>query len=384
MKNNAFLLISSIVLVFLMAGCNGNVTPTETIPLATTDSIVVEGHFVPNENLTLTFLARGKVSEVLVEKGDRVTNGQVLVKLGDSQQAAAALAGAKLELLAAQQLNDTLLRTADLEKAQALLAYTSAQKTKLETQLMWDRLDLKGIETSIDNARKEVDSRKTDLDTAQQEFDKNKNLPVDDFERTNAESKLKTAQTNYDEALRLLLIQTNRRDLPKAALDSAIGVETEARRAYVSLKDGPFSEKIMLAKARLENATAQVAAAQNALDNYELISPFDGTVADINVTVNQLVGPETWAVIVIDDSQWFVDTSDLTEYDVVQIKTGDTAKITIDALPEVKMTGVVDEIAMAPKSQAGDILYTVRLRVDNPDPLLKWGMTMEVTFPVVK
>ena len=116
---------------------------------------MVEGHFVPRENLYLSFLARGKVSEILVKQGDQVTEGQVLVRLGDSQQAEAAVTGAKLELTSAQQAMDTLLRTSGLNKSQAQLAYINAQKAKIDAQLVWDRLDLRSIQTSIDNAQEE-------------------------------------------------------------------------------------------------------------------------------------------------------------------------------------------------------------------------------------
>ena len=127
-----------------------------------------------------------------------------------------------------------------------------------------------------------------------------------------------------------------------------------------------------------------MAAAQNALDNYDLKAPFDCTVMDINVTANQMVGPETWAVAVADTSQWYVDTSDLNELDVVKVSIGQKVDITADALPGVKLSGVVQEIGQTPKSQGTDILYTVHIRLDNPDPRLRWGMTMEVTFTAQK
>jgi hypothetical protein len=38
-------------------------------------------------------------------------------------------------------------------------------------------------------------------------------------------------------------------------------------------------------------------------------------------------------------------------------------------------------IGQTPKSQAGDILYTVRIRIKDVDARLRWGMTVEVTFP---
>ena len=58
--------------------------------------------------------------------------------------------------------------------------------------------------------------------------------------------------------------------------------------------------------------------------------------------------------------------------------------MTAQALPGVKFSGVVDEIGNTPRNQGTDVLYTVHILLDKPDPLLRWGMTMEVTFPVAK
>ncbi len=44
------------------------------------------------------------------------------------------------------------------------------------------------------------------------------------------------------------------------------------------------------------------------------------------------------------------------------------------------MSGVVEEISQSFKSQGGDILYTVRIKVNDVDPRMRWGMTVEVTF----
>jgi multidrug efflux pump subunit AcrA (membrane-fusion protein) len=382
MKKRMFFLVVCTMVVFMLAGCKNNTAATtEPTPITATNSVVVEGHFVPRENLYLSFLSRGRVSEILVKQGDQVKQGQTLIRLGDSEQALAAVSTAKLELTSAQQAMDTLLRTAELNNAQTKLAYLNAQKARIDTQLIWDRLDQKSIQTSIDNAQETVDNRKADLDTAQQELDKVKDKPADDTERIDAEDKLKTAQTNYDDAVRLLLIQSNRLDIPRVNLDSAVVTATEAERTYNNSLDGPDKDKLALMQARLDNALAQVSAAQKALDNYGLKAPFNGIVADINVSLNQLVGPETWAIVVIDPAEWFVETSDLTEYEIVGIEVGDTANITVDALPGATLTGVVDRIDLAPKTQAGDIIYTVRLKVNEPDPKMKWGMTVEVTFP---
>ena len=51
-----------------------------------------------------------------------------------------------------------------------------------------------------------------------------------------------------------------------------------------------------------------------------------------------------------------------------------------DALPGVKMSGVVVEIGNTPVNQGTNVLYTVHILLNNPDARLRWGMTMEVTF----
>jgi HlyD family secretion protein len=123
-----------------------------------------------------------------------------------------------------------------------------------------------------------------------------------------------------------------------------------------------------------------VAAAQAALDGYDLKAPFAGTVADINVTAGQLVGPETWAVLVADLGQWYVDTSDLTELEVVKVTQGQPVTVTVDALPGVDLAGTVDRVGQSFSVQGGDVLYTVHIRLTKGDPQLRWGMTVEVTF----
>jgi multidrug efflux pump subunit AcrA (membrane-fusion protein) len=76
-----------------------------------------------------------------------------------------------------------------------------------------------------------------------------------------------------------------------------------------------------------------------------------------------------------------VDTSDLTELDTIKVSIGQAVTMTADALPEITFNGTVEEISQAPENKGGDVLYTVHIRFVDPDPRLRWGMTMEVTFP---
>jgi len=366
--------------LFLTAcGSTNGISATAT-PVASANTVIAEGHLAPSQNQFLAFQARGKVDQILVKKGDQVKQGQLLVSLANRQPAQAALAAAQLALTSAQQVFDSLNRTAELGRAQAWQAYMDAQKTTETAQLAWDQLDQNAIQTNIDTAQSDVNSRKTDLSNAQTDFNKYADLPLQNQNRLDYQQKLRNAQTNYDLAVQNLWNLTIARDQLHAALLAAQGAEAEAERTYQNTQNGPDSDKLALVQAQLDNANAQVAAAQDALDSYDLKAPFDCTVMDFNVSSNQMVGPETWAVAIADTSQWFVDTSDLNELDVVKVSLGQKVNITADALPGVKMSGVVEEIGITPVNQGTDVLYTVQILLNNPDPRLRWGMTMEVTF----
>jgi multidrug efflux pump subunit AcrA (membrane-fusion protein) len=381
MKKLSAIVPLTLSLILFLAACNGTLTvsPTAT-PIPSPETVVAGGHLMPNQSTYLTFLASGRVEEVLVHKGDRVTAGQVLVRLADRQQVEAALAGAQAQQTAAQQAYDLLVRTADLGRAQAWQSYITAQRASAAAQLAWDKLDLNTIQTNIDNAQADVASRQIDLNKAQVDFDKYSNLPSSNPTRKTYENALRTAQTNYDSAVLKVIDLTNQRDILHSALEMAKAAQTEAQRNYQNTQNGSDSDKLALLMAQLNAVNSQVAATQSALDNYDLKAPFAGIVEDTNVSVSQLVSPQNWVVALADTRQLYMNTSDLTETDVVKVSVGQAVKVTADALPGVSMGGVVDSISDAPTLQGGDILYTVHILLKNPDPRLLWGMTMEATF----
>jgi len=386
MKKLVTIHFMALAFVLVLAACSGNAgtSTSGATPTPGAEAVVAAGHLVPNQDLYLSFQVPGHVKDILVHKGDQVTQGQVLAHLGDSQQAEAGLAAAQLELTSAQQAYDMLVRTADLAHAQAWQVYLNAQSASAAAQLVWDKLDQTKIQTDIDNAHADVTSRNTDLENAQKDLAKYSNLPTSNPTRKTYEDSLRTAQTNYDQAVIKVDLLTKQRDSMHAVLQTALAAETEARRSYENSQNGPDTDTQALAQARLDNARAQVATAQYAVDNYVVKAPFAGTIEDINISVDQMVGPTIWAFALADTSKWYVDTSDLGELDVVKLSAGQAVTVTADALPGVTMTGVVESIGGTPKLQTGDILYTVHVRMDSVDPHLRWGMTMEVTFPPVK
>ncbi len=378
-------LLFALLAAGLLAGCGApaSTPPVQTVSATPAPSVIAEGHLAPARSETLSFQARGQISEILVKKGDSVVQGQVLVRLGDREPAQAGVAAAQLELAAARQASETLARTAALAHARAWQAFLAAQKSRGEAQRAWDRLDQDALERDIEDAQATLEDRREDVKDAQQEFDKYKDLAKDNASRTRAEDRLQQAQEDLNEAARRLDAARARRDTVRAALDAALAQEAEMRRTFEISQDGPDKDQAALAEARLANAEAQLAAAQAALDRFDLRAPFGGVVVDLQAEPQQMVGPETWVVVLADTSQWTIDTTDLTELEVVKINVGDTVTLKADALPGEIVNGTVTEIGRAPKMQSGDVLYTVRILPAEANPLWRWGMTFEVTFSAV-
>ena len=351
---------------------------TPVPPLA--NEIIAEGHLKPVRAVNLSFQAPGLVEEVNVKIGDLVSAGDVLARLASADQAEAQLAAARLAQVEAQQSLDTLTRTGDANLATTWTAYMDAQEARAEAQRDWEDLNLEDIDERIDDARADVEDRREDLQEAQDEFDRYRDLDDNNSRRETAENELEAAQEDYNEAVRTLEEVTRERDTVRAALDAALAAEADAKHQYEISREGVNADQLALARARLEHAGAQVAAAEDLVSNYVLSAPFAGIVADVAIAAGDQVSVGTRAISVADTSSWMVETTDVTELEVVHLEPGQPATFSADALPDVTMRGVISEISQSSLSQGGDVIYTVRIQAEEVDPRLKWGMTVEVSF----
>jgi multidrug efflux pump subunit AcrA (membrane-fusion protein) len=386
---------SFLVASFLLAAC-AQATPTPPLPTPVVgpEAVVAEGHLMPRDDAWLAFAARGKVAEILVQKGEVVAEGQVLARLGDREPAEAQVAAAQLELaaaqadrLTAQNAHDTLTRAATLTHAQAWVKYLDAQAARAVAERAWEALDRDALKTDIQTAEADVKDKKQAWEDAQDEFNKYVDLDEDNPTRKTAKTALDDARDAYNEARRKQEELERRRDALEGGLDAAQGLEAETLYAYTNTAANVTSDAMMLAQARLAAAhlrvtaaEAQLAAAQLSLSNYDLKAPFAGTITDISLAAGELVGADKWVIQLADFSQWYVETSDLTELEVVKITEGQAVSLAPDALPDVELVGTVEAIALTSKLQSGDVLYTVKIRVEDVDPRLRWGMTIQATF----
>ena len=98
------------------------------------------------------------------------------------------------------------------------------------------------------------------------------------------------------------------------------------------------------------------------------------------MTINpgEIAAPGMRLISLADVTQWEVDTDDLTEMEVVGVQPGAAVNITLDALPGMTLKGQVISITPRSTTKSGDVTYTVKISIADPDPRLRWGMTAVV------
>jgi HlyD family secretion protein len=355
--------------------------PAAASPTPVPARVVAEGHLVPAQNVALGFLNGGEVQDLLVAKGDKVSKDQALANTSGSEQAQAVLKSAQAEALSAQQALNDLNNHAASAKAQAQQAVYQAEKDLYAAQTGLDNIDTDNYQTQVDNANQKVQDRKDDLNDAQDEVDQTSDLSPDSDKRKNAEDKLTSAQKDYDRAVRDYNILVNSKDMAGGLVDVAQAHLDDARNDLSNVQNGPDKDQLALAQARLDQANAQVSAAQTAIDQLTIKAPFTGTVADVIPEAGEIVSPGAPVVVLMDDSTWYVDSSDLTENQVVDLAVGDEVQVSFDALPGVQYSGTVEEISRVASQHLGDVTYTVHVRLPEIDPSLRWGMTATVKLP---
>jgi HlyD family secretion protein len=163
-------------------------------------------------------------------------------------------------------------------------------------------------------------------------------------------------------------------------LASAQAAVDQAQAQLDLVKAGARPEAVDIASADVAAATASLQNALVALSDTELRAPFAGTIATINTALGEQVGVGTPVIVMADTSTWEIETSDLTEFDVVGIRPGNSVLLTFDAIPDLQLPGTVSRIRPIGEDNRGDTVYKVVVTPNESDPRLLWNMTAVVEF----
>lgn len=169
--------------------------------------------------------------------------------------------------------------------------------------------------------------------------------------------------------------------------------DEEVRRAEIQVAKA--QARVELAQAAVERAQAAVSqagvrvgiaqgdadAAQTALQQMTLQALFPGTISRVDVKIGQHVNPGDPILTLANLEDWLVETTDLSEQNIVRIEIGAPVKVTIDAISGETLDGQIIDISRGFQSEGGEVLYQVKVDLqERTDLPLRWGMSAEVDY----
>src|SRR5882762_3685033 len=288
----------------------------------------VSGYVVAHHKIAVGAKVMGRVAWIGVEKGDKVQQGQVLVRLED---------------------NDF---RAQSNQARANMAAAQARLDQLRTgsrpqEKMKDKAGVLQAEATLRNAEAE-------------------------YERT---EKLYRAGFSSKAELDRAIAQ---RDTSRALVEAA-------RQSSAMTDIGPRPEEIRAAEAQVRQMKAALDYADTQLANTEIKAPVSGTVLQRIVERGEMVSPSAFgesgartSVVALADLHDLQIELDISQADFARLKMGQRAEIVPEAFPNLKYTGFIAEIA--PEANRAKATVQVKVKVDQPDEQLRPEMNARVNF----
>jgi multidrug efflux pump subunit AcrA (membrane-fusion protein) len=377
-------------------------------------TILANGQLIAvNPPLPLSFETSGRLLEVLVEAGDRVSAGDLIATL-DDEQLRQALDNAQL---AVEQANNTL------DQAQLALddllnwepdefAVNVAQANLDAAQASYDRAlnrdaaagnNLTGAQISLTQAQRAVDQAQEAYDNAWDEardwelyytericypgqvgavpctgptWQERIKSDRDFTERAlqNAQDGLATARANY------ALAQAGLSD--NTALDAAAAV-AGAEQALHQAQSGPQESQITSARLQVEQAELAVTQAESnmdlarqALQDARLEAPWAGTILSVDAVPGLLVGAGMPIVTLLDSETVRFHTMNLSERDLAYVAPGQPVQLSLKSYAGQSIAGTVAYIVPQASGQVGDAAtFTVVIDVGQTPLELLPGMT---------
>jgi HlyD family secretion protein len=288
------------------------------------------GYIVAHHKINVNSKVTGRVKWIGVEKGDKVKEGQVLVRLEDDE-------------FRAQYL-------------QAMGAVENAKAYLMELQNGSRPEEVQQAQHNLDEARATAANDKVTLDRTKELFGQGV--------------------------------------VSKQALDDATAkYEADQQRAnslqqsFTLSKLGPRAEEIARAKGALLQAQGTAAYAKSQLDATQVRAPVSGTILERKAEKGELItsqfasgaegGPQG-SVVALADLSDLQGELDIAQNDFSRLTAKQKAIVTVDAFPNLKWDGVIAE--MSPEANRQKATVQVKVQILNPDEHLRPDMNTTVKF----
>jgi HlyD family secretion protein len=323
----------------------------------------------------------GRIVKRLVDEGDRIVKGQLLVRLEDTELVADVQRQRAVVRTADATLQDLLrgARPDEIEEARAVVARARAH---LEDLLAGSRAqEVEDAKMAVESGRASRLLKERDLQRLT-ELHRKELISQQDLDRAREAYEVTSAQERgAREKLSMIVEGPRRHQIEAARADVAA-----AERRLALLLAGSRPDQIEAARGQLAQARSALAVLESRLRESAVVSPINGLVLRKNLEVGETANPGVSILTLMDPGEIWVRAY-VPETQIGHVKVGQEARVTVDGHPGRTFAGRVREIAseaeftpknVQTKKERVNLVYRIKVMVDNRDGILKPGMVADV------
>jgi RND family efflux transporter MFP subunit len=203
-----------------------------------------------------------------------------------------------------------------------------------------------------------------------------------------AQDSLTAANNNLAVAQRTIGARANDLEVLQSNVEQAKSSVTLARSSLAAFADTQKKSDLQLqaAKEQENQALLTLQAQQLTSSNYVVKAPWNGVITALNVQVGDQATSATSAtsgtsaMVIADTSGWNVQAY-VDELDVLHVKVGQDASVTMDAYPNQTFKAKVTYVGHTVVQTSNSVnAYTVKIQMTNPPATLVAGMTADASI----
>lgn len=313
-----------------------------------------------------------KVSEVLASVGEYVEEGQVIARFDTSELE---------EKLEKCRSNYTVNQTLDSIKNSPLDTYNEALEKAAK--------NYNETETAYHTKAAEYQTAKSACEDAYQEALRQFGIAGGEEDAARQLEAAIAKMTQEDAAYQQKNAAAKAWESAKQNLSGMEGSFVSAETAMIRAKE-TYDEEVKKAKQTYDEAvlSKQLIASDSDLEKIEeyekqiekceIKAPVSGVIASIGVKENDTFSGGT--VFTMLDNEHFKVTASVDEYDINNIKPGQKAYVKTNATGEAELPATVTFVAVTATAGAQNTSYQVEITLDDPQALLRAGMTASVNI----
>lgn len=308
-------------------GMGGFKMPVSAAPIKRgdiTQTFRVVGTVAPLQSAALSSVASGNVLSVNGQIGERVSKGDLLVKIDDSV------------LQAELRQNE-----AQLESAQAKYASVQANASG-----------------AMSSANAGLASARSAAATADATYRRDQALFKQGYVSQQALEQAQSVAAAADAQLQAAEVAAANANLAPQAPSSALA-------------------DLRSAKAAVDTAAAAVQSVQSQIAQTDVRAPFDGVIASRSVDPGALAAPGTPLMQVDQLDPVYVNVG-VSGNGLDYVRAGTPVTVSVSTIPGRTWKGTVSYFNLA--ADPGTVSYTARIRIANPDLALRGGMVAQASF----